>query len=239
MPSRVRAAESNDLKPIIGLVRRLMKRWSCSIMLFRYFDFTVLIFVGQPNLFSILLTSFVPAPLAPLLSITMRKGMPLLDKALAKNLVTVKGHSLRSVEISPTSGTQSNDAFHMNGDTTVEEVTLKDFYYNSGNDTGYGFRFVNNMRVYGRSPYIRNVSVITKGTTTSNLDPRGFDSGDAGRGAFIDGSVADSNSNEASMLFHSVTFITPGVSGMKITNGSRVEWLNFFTYFAGTPIKFR
>lgn len=101
MPSRVRAAESNDLKPIIGLVRRLMKRWSCSIMLFRYFDFTVLIFVGQPNLFSILLTSFVPAQLAPLLSITMRKGMPLLDKALAKNLVAAavfrRSDSMKSV----------------------------------------------------------------------------------------------------------------------------------------------
>jgi hypothetical protein len=151
--------------------------------------------------------------------------------------VTVKGHSLRSVEISPTSGTQSNDAFHLNGDTAVEELTLKDFYYNSGNDTGYGFKFVNNVRIYGRSPYIRNVSVITKGTTTTNLDPRGFESGDAGRGALVDGSIADSNSNEASMLFHSVTFITPGVSGLKITNGSRVEWLNGFTYFADKGIE--
>ena len=151
--------------------------------------------------------------------------------------VTVKGHSLRSVEVSPTSGTQSNDAFQLNGDTTVEDITIKDFFYNSGADTGYGFRFVNNMRVYTRSPYIRNVSVITKGTTTSNLDPRGFDSGDAGRGALVDGEVADSNSNEASMLFHSVTFITPGVSGLKVTNGSRVEWLNCFTYFADKGIE--
>ena len=44
--------------------------------------------------------------------------------------VTVKGHSLRSVEISPTSGTQSNDAFVMQGDSTVEDLTVKDFFYN-------------------------------------------------------------------------------------------------------------
>tara|TARA_B100001287_G_scaffold155146_1_gene130475 strand:+ start:562 stop:4281 length:3720 start_codon:yes stop_codon:yes gene_type:complete len=151
--------------------------------------------------------------------------------------VTVKGHSLRSVEISPTSGTQSNDAFVMQGDSTVEDLTVKDFFYNSGSNTGYGFRFANNFRVYLRSPYVRNVTVITKGTTTSNTDPRGFDSGDAGRGAYLDGSIANTDSREASMLFHSVTFITPGVTALKVTNGSRIEWLNCFTYFADKGIE--
>ena len=151
--------------------------------------------------------------------------------------VTVRGHSLRAVEISPTSGTQSNDAFLMQGDSAVEDVTLKDFYYNSGANTGHGFRFANNVRIYERSPYIRNVSVITKGTTTSTDDPRGFASGDAGKGCFIDGAVAHSDSREAAMLFHSVTFITPGVSGLKVTNGARVEWLNCFTYFADKGIE--
>lgn len=151
--------------------------------------------------------------------------------------VTVKGHSIRSVEISPTSGTQSNDAFLLSGDSAVEEVTIKDFYFNSGANTGYAFRFANNFRTYERSPYIRNVSVITKGTTTSNDDPRGFASGDAGRGALVDGSIANADSKEASMLFHSVTFITPGVSGLKITNGGRVEWLSSFTYFADKGIE--
>jgi hypothetical protein len=150
--------------------------------------------------------------------------------------VVVKGHSIRSVEISPTSGTQSNDAFLLNGDTTVEDVTIKDFYYNSVADTGYAFRLNNNFRVYSRSPYVKNVSVITKGTTTSSDDPRGFDSGDAGRGALVDGSVANIDSKEAAMLFHSVTFITPGADGLSVTNGSRVEWLNCFTYFANKGI---
>jgi cytoskeletal protein CcmA (bactofilin family) len=33
-------------------------------------------------------------------------------------------------------------------------------------------------------------------------------------------------------LFHSCTFITPGVDAITMTNGVRVEWLNSFTYFA-------
>ena len=152
--------------------------------------------------------------------------------------VTVRGHSLRAVEISPTSGTQSNDAFLVNSDVTIENITLKDYYYNSGANTGYGFRFVNNFSTTifeqepGRSPYIRNVTVLTKGTTTSASDPRGFASGDAGKGALIDGASVNSASQEASMLFHSCTFITPGVDAITMTNGVRVEWLNSFTYFA-------
>ena len=56
-------------------------------MLFKYFDLTVEILAGHPKRFKILFTSFIPAPLAPLLSITIRRGMPLFDNAFAKNLV--------------------------------------------------------------------------------------------------------------------------------------------------------
>jgi hypothetical protein len=156
--------------------------------------------------------------------------------------VTIQGDSIRGVEIYPTSATQSNDAFLVNSDVTIENITLKDYYYNSGANTGYGFRFVNNFSTTifeqepGRSPYIRNITVLTKGTTTSASDPRGFDSGDAGKGALVDGQVVASNSRSASMLFHSCTFITPGVDGLTITNGVRVEWLNSFTYFANRGI---
>lgn len=38
IPSNVADAEPNDLNPIIGLVRLFTPRWSCSRMLFRYFD---------------------------------------------------------------------------------------------------------------------------------------------------------------------------------------------------------
>ena len=61
--------------------------------------------------------------------------------------------------------------------------------------------------------------------------------GDAGRGALIDGSVAIQNSRSASILFHAVTFITPGTTAMVCKSGVRVEWLNSFTYFAETGIK--
>jgi hypothetical protein len=150
--------------------------------------------------------------------------------------VTVRGQSLRSVEITPDSTSQSEDVFLMNGESTVEEVTIKNFYYDSGNDKGYAFRFAPNMNVTLRSPYVRNVTVITQGTTVTSADPRGFDSADAGAGVFLDGSVVDTGSREASMLFHAVTFITPGVTGLKATNGARIEWLNSFTYFADKGI---
>ena len=233
--------------------------------------------------------------------------------------VTVKGHSIRSVNISPTTATRYNDAFLLNGESTVEDLTVKDFYsggnyftiteivdtdtfkvnvgitdqahayvsggtvdfsdstapvnvtsatYNNSTgvlevttasphdtyvghsvfisnltfscsgdnrvfpDNGYAFRFATDFTVTTRSPYIRNITVITKGTTLTADDPRGFLSGDAGKGALVDGAYATAASREAAMLFHSVTFITPGVDGLVATNGARIEWLNCFTYFA-------
>jgi len=229
--------------------------------------------------------------------------------------VTVKGHSIRAVKIVPTTETRYKDCFLLNGESTVEDVTIADFFsggdfftttasaagsatinvgtnpiahtYDSGGtinfggsdhnitnatydestgivvithdgpdagtgtsvfvsgivwscnggtrtfpDNGYAFRFATDFEVTTRSPYIRNITVLTKGSTTSASDPRGFDAGDAGKGAYIDGAYATANSIEATGLFHSVTFITPGVDGITVTNGARVEWLNSFTYFA-------
>lgn len=147
------------------------------------------------------------------------------------NGVTLRGESLRSVTIQPTVGTQNNDAFYMQGESTVEEVTITGFY-----SPGYAFKFAPNFLVTSRSPYIRNITVITNGSVTSPTDVRGFDEGDAGQGAYLDGAVALAGSREASMLFHAVTFITPGVDAVTITNGTRVEWLNCFTYFANRGI---
>jgi hypothetical protein len=140
--------------------------------------------------------------------------------------VDIVGEDIRNVIIKPTVATQTNSAFYLEDDVTIENLTIKDFY------NGYAFQFTAGGLVNTRSPYIRNVTVITKGSVTSADDPRGFDSGDAGKGALIDGAVLDSSSLEASMLFHSVTFITPGVDCITMTNGVRVEWLNSFTYFA-------
>lgn len=146
--------------------------------------------------------------------------------------VTIQGEDLRNTIVKPTLVTRFNDAFLLQEGSVVENITIKDFNYSSVNNTGHAFRFVPNGIVENRSPYIRNVTVITSGTTVTLDDPRGFASGNAGRGAYIDGSDLNEISTTASMLFHSVTFITPGVDCITMTNGVRVEWLNSFIYFA-------
>ena len=151
--------------------------------------------------------------------------------------VTIRGEDLRNTIVKPDTSSQSEDIFHIQEDCTIEDITIKDFYYDSFLNTGYAFRFTPNGTVNTRSPYIRNCTVITKGSVTSASDPRGFLTGDAGKGAWIDGSELDQQaSNEASMLFHSVTFITPGVDCITMTNGVRVEWLNSFTYYANRSL---
>ena len=138
--------------------------------------------------------------------------------------VAVRGTGIRSVTVVPTIGANTEDAFLLNGETTVSDLTVKDFYSDSGTNTGYAFRFDAGFKVSSRSPYIQNISVITTETT-----PGAFD---AGRGALADGAVADPTSKEATMLFHSMTMIVPNADAVTMTNGVRVEWLNSFTYFA-------
>ena len=312
--------------------------------------------------------------------------------------VSLRGASIRSVLIQPTVGTIDKDAILLNGETTVEDISLTGFRYNSSNDTGYAFRFANGMTTTTRSPYIRNITVITRGvpsvssvagfsvqnkaainrikaiipdlvtntaitrssgntetqntsltasdgttgtalqalidcviyvldngaataslpsivanaglTTTPALlraaaivaanmtflkaemsayinitypgfwssysqtkaerdlgyiltgiqydikhggnersiaqgiaywqnptsDPYGFDNGEAGRGAFLDGSIVNGNSKEAAGLFHSATFIVPNQNAIRAINGVRIEWLNSFSYFANKGI---
>ena len=127
--------------------------------------------------------------------------------------VTVNGAGIRAVTVKPTAGTNTNNAFLLNGESTVSHLTVKDFY------TGYAFSFAPGFTVTSRSPYVQNTTVITS-------------SPNAGAGALVDGALANSLSREASMLFHSVTLIVPGAIGVKATNGARVEWLDCFTYFA-------
>ncbi len=149
--------------------------------------------------------------------------------------VSIKGAGIRSVTVQPDSDL-TVDVFLMNGETTIEDLTVSGFRFDSGTNTGYAFRFAPGMTVTSRSPYVRNVSVITQGSVTSLSDPRGFLTGDAGKGVYLDGSIVNAASKEAGMLFHSVTFICPGVDVVTATNGVRVEWLNCFTYFANKGI---
>ena len=146
--------------------------------------------------------------------------------------VSIKGHSMRGVNITPTVATQSNDVFLINGSTSIEDLTISGYY------TGYAFKFATGFTLVGNdtSPNIKNINVITQGSVTPSGDPRGFAQGDAGKGAYLDGAVAHSTSLEASIVFEGVTFITPGVDAITLTNGARVEWLNSFTYFANRGI---
>jgi len=157
--------------------------------------------------------------------------------------VIVRGKGLRSTIIQPTAGTERLDCFLMNGETTVEELTVTNFYYNSSTDTGYAFRFAPGMVTTTRSPYVQRVTVLTKGSTVTASDPYGFGTADnyptakvAGRGALIDGSVVSSATLEPAMLFNEATFITPNQTGLKMTNGARAEWVNCFTYFSSVSI---
>lgn len=70
--------------------------------------------------------------------------------------VSVKGAGIRSVTISPTEETKTNDAFLLNGETTVSFLTVKDFY-----SPGYAFKFAPNITVTTRSPYVQQITVIT------------------------------------------------------------------------------
>ena len=146
--------------------------------------------------------------------------------------VTVRGYDIRNTVVKPADGFQYQDVFLVDGETTISDITVKDFFYNNVDNIGYAFRFLLGGKVTTRSPYIQNVSVITRGSNITVEDPLSFDTNDAGRGAYIDGFEFDSTTNEASLLFHSATFITPGVDCIVMTNGVRVEWLNSFIYFA-------
>lgn len=90
--------------------------------------------------------------------------------------VTLKGASIRSVTVRPHPRTMWQDAFHMNGEATVEDFTIMGFYHDpdgvseeyplgaATGGSGHAFRFSNGAQTSTRSPYIRNVTVITHGT---------------------------------------------------------------------------
>lgn len=151
---------------------------------------------------------------------TYQEQLPLV----VPEFVSVIGTDIRNVIITPDTSSQSEDVFHLSDKSVISNLTIKDFYYDSVNNTGYAFRFAPNAVMSDRSPYIQNVTVIT-----NPISPGGSD---AGRGAWIDGDELNSASPRATMLFHSCTFISPGADVINMTNGVRVEWLNSFTYFA-------
>lgn len=152
--------------------------------------------------------------------------------------VTVRGSGLRATFIQPTVSTKQEDGFVLNGDTTVEDLSIGNFY-----EPGYGFKFANNCKTINRSPYVQRVTVLNKGSGITTSDPYGFDTPHAppgsyksGKGILIDGSVCDPTTLEPAMLFNECTFICPNNTGLEMTNGGRTEWVNCFTYLCDKGI---
>ena len=157
--------------------------------------------------------------------------------------VTIKGNGMRAVTIRPTDATKTENVFLLNNLSTIEDITIKGSYYRSAGDTGYAFAYQPGIAITNRSPYIQRVTVLNRGSNVTADDPYGYDTADspptsyvAGRGAKVDGSLVDSESLEAGMLFNEVTFFTPNSKGVILTNGARAEYLNCFHYFASEAI---
>lgn len=159
--------------------------------------------------------------------------------------VTVKGASLRGTIIKPTALSRDNDGFRLNAGSGVEEVTVRDFEYNNVDDEGYAFVFAPNANIVDRSPYVKDVTVLTFGSTvrlgTNNpiTNPGGFNDGDAGRAVKLDGSVLSTASNgspRSSMLFNECTFICYGAETCVMKSGVQAEMLNTFVYYASKAL---
>jgi hypothetical protein len=151
--------------------------------------------------------------------------------------VTIVGAGIRATSIKPTVGTNDLDGFYLAEGVVIQDLTVKDMFYNSGNDTGYAFAFnPAGTTVALRSPYLYNITVLNKGSTTSSSDPYGYVAGDAGRGIKADGQYISRSSIEAALLCNEITIFSPNQIGLLMTNGIRVEWLNCFTYFCADGI---
>jgi hypothetical protein len=159
--------------------------------------------------------------------------------------VTVKGASLRGTVVKPTALTRDNNGFRLNGGSGIEELTVRDQEYNNVSDEGYAFVFAPNANITDRSPYLKDISVLSFGSTvrlgTNNpiTNPGGFNDGDAGRGIKLDGAVlspASNGSPRSSMLLNECTFICYGADTLKLTSGVQAEMLNTFVYYANKAI---
>ena len=76
--------------------------------------------------------------------------------------VTVRGMGIRAVAIEPTVDTENNDCFLLNGETTVEFLTVQNFFA-----PGFAFKLAPGYLATTKSPYIYNVSVLTRGSGAS------------------------------------------------------------------------
>ena len=158
--------------------------------------------------------------------------------------LTIKGAGLRATKVIPTNATKQKDAFLLNDRSVIEDITIADMFFNTSANEGYAFKYAPGIALTSRSPYVQRVTVFNKGSNVTASDPYGYASADSnpssyisGGGAYLDGSEVASGSLEAAMLFNEVTFIVPNSKGVVMTNGSRCEYINCFTYFASEAIK--
>ena len=158
--------------------------------------------------------------------------------------LTIKGAGLRATKIIPTNATKQKDAFLLNDRSVIEDITIADMFFNTSANEGYAFKYAPGIALTSRSPYVQRVTVFNKGSNVTASDPYGYASADSnpssyisGGGAYLDGSEVASGSLEAAMLFNEVTFIVPNSKGVVLTNGSRCEYINCFSYFASEAIK--
>ena len=119
------------------------------------------------------------------------------------NRVSIMGDGSRSVTVKPAAGSESKDVFHLDDSTMISKLTIKDYQYNSGNNTGYAFRFAPNAVITNRSPYIQDVTIITQGTpitvtasstfsvNSQETHPRGITFNNDGTKMFIVGEIGD------------------------------------------------
>ena len=133
-------------------------------------------------------------------------------------------------------GTKGNgvDEFKLTTAFDISTATHMGFYFVGNNPSGIHISpDGTKMFIIGnQSDLVKSYDLGTSYRVSQDNDPRGFDSGDAGKGALLDANVLDSASPRASMLFNGVTFITPGVDAVTVKNGSRIEFIDCFTYFA-------
>jgi len=174
---------------------------------------------------------------------TIRLGAGTFEEVAPLDLpqgITITGHGLRATQLKPTAATRTNDFFRLNGDCTIENLTVREVEWSG--TTGYAFCYNSGASISRRSAYVKDVTVLNFGSsvrlgTNAADDPYGYDAADAGRGAIVNGASIAPGSLEAAMLFDSCTFIVPNSKGIVITEGGRAEWLNSFIYFAQQGIE--
>ena len=147
--------------------------------------------------------------------------------------VDIIGEDLRNTIIEPTYDTSTNTAFYVEDDVTIENLTIRDFF-----SPGYAFEFTPNGLVNTRSPYIKNVTVITKGSSADTVVDI-LDGGDATTTVFTE-FVADTP--EIGSLTFGLTVPTAVVPTSPVTGTRLIERMSspapFNVNVADTPVSF-